>query len=199
MTSASGVLKSVIKPVYHGLRRLFPGIYYHLRYYQAARQLGNLVREHERSFNQLLEESKGKRCLQIGVKDQYRAKFGPDWVSVDLYDMRDFIDYHYDITDLKFPDGSFDVVVCISILEHVPDPLRAIQELRRVLAPGGKIWVQLPFHYPYHEGPHDFWRVSPEGLRIWMRDFNEILCGSMLWSRTALASSTFYYGRKPSE
>jgi len=78
----------------------------------------------------MLAETNGKKCLQIGVKDAAGAKFGPSWVSVDLYDTRDFIDYNYDVNDLKFPDEEFHAVVCVSILEHLPDPMSAIREIR---------------------------------------------------------------------
>lgn len=79
------------------------------------------------------------------VKDNVGKKYGSNWVSVDKFDMSDFIDYHYNIHDLPFEDESFNAVSCISILEHVPHPLKAISELKRVLKPGGRIWVQLPW------------------------------------------------------
>lgn len=158
--------------------------------------MGNAAKQRDKIFNEFLQDCRDKQCLQIGVKDDVGKKFGSNWVSVDKYDQRDFIDYHYDIHDLKFEDGTFDAVVCTSILEHVPYPLKAIEELRRVLKPGGKIWIQLPFQMYYHEAPKDYWRVSPDGLRIWMKDFKEIFCGNYLWSRTSLVTATFFYGSK---
>jgi len=189
-------LKNVIKPIYQSLRQIFPGLYYFMQYSRAANRMGNLAKQRDELFNKLIAESTNKKCLQIGVKEDIGAKYGSNWVSVDRFDMRDFIDFHYDIHDLKFVDSEFDVVVCISILEHIPYPETAIKELQRVLKPGGEIWVQLPFHFPYHEAPKDYWRASPDGLRVWMRDFKEILCGSFLCTRTSLLTSTFFYGTK---
>jgi SAM-dependent methyltransferase len=49
-----------------------------------------------------------------------------------------------DVTNIDFPDDSFDVVVINHVLEHVPDDRRAIAELRRVLRDGGMLITQHP-------------------------------------------------------
>ena len=171
------------------LRLCFPII----PYYLALRKTGNKARRRKKLFQQLVKESTNKKCLQIGVR---RAKHGPDWVSVDLYDYSDYIDYHYDIHDLKFEDQTFDVAVCNAVLEHVENPIKAIGELRRVLKNGGLIWVEVPFNQPYHEAPNEYWRVSVPGIRIWMKDFTEIESG-LFWLRISpIANGVFYYGRK---
>jgi SAM-dependent methyltransferase len=51
---------------------------------------------------------------------------------------------HADITKLPIPDDSFDLVLCLHVLEHVPDDRRAIRELFRVLRPGGTAVIQVP-------------------------------------------------------
>lgn len=187
---------------YQGVRRVSPLLYYLIAYSRARRRLETSYRgggnssSHRDFFSAFLRRSEGKRCLQVGVKEGAGAKFGPNWISVDKYDKRSFVDYNYDICDLQFEDAHFDAIVCISVLEHVPEPGDAIGELRRVLKAGGEIWVQLPFLFPYHESPKDYWRVTPDGLRRWMRDFDEICCGCDFWSRTDLVAGTFFCGRK---
>jgi ubiquinone/menaquinone biosynthesis C-methylase UbiE len=47
-----------------------------------------------------------------------------------------------DVQDLPFKENSFDIVYCRYILEHVPDPLRVLKEARRVLRPGGQLFIQ---------------------------------------------------------
>ncbi|NJO81749.1 MAG: class I SAM-dependent methyltransferase [Blastochloris sp.] len=47
--------------------------------------------------------------------------------------------YHQDVQSLSFADHTFDVVISAHLLEHVPDPMVAINELLRVLRPGGEI------------------------------------------------------------
>lgn len=191
-------MRSILRYIYSKLRILSPFVYYLIQYKRAAIKLdrtgGNV--QYKKIFEEFIESCESKSCLQIGVKDNVGKKYGSNWVSVDKFDMRDFIDYHYDIHDLPFENESFDAVVCISILEHVPYPLKAISELKRVLKPGGKIWVQLPWLYPYHEAPKDYWRASPDGLRIWMEDFKEISCGIDLWDETYFSIATYFYGEK---
>jgi len=52
------------------------------------------------------------------------------------------------ITHLPFPDNVFDVVICSEVLEHIPDNLRAIKEIVRVLKPKGILAVSVPRFFP---------------------------------------------------
>ena len=53
-------------------------------------------------------------------------------------------DLDQDLTNLKLPDGSFDVAICFHVLEHIPDDRKAMRELYRILEPGGWAVVQVP-------------------------------------------------------
>jgi SAM-dependent methyltransferase len=50
------------------------------------------------------------------------------------------------ITDIKFPDNHFDIILCNHVLEHVPDDKKAMSELLRVLKPGGFGILQVPIN-----------------------------------------------------
>jgi len=50
----------------------------------------------------------------------------------------------HDIQAIAHPDASFDTVVSCETVEHVPDPRGAIQELARVLRPGGRLFLTTP-------------------------------------------------------
>lgn len=53
---------------------------------------------------------------------------------------------HEDVTWLRFGTASFDIVVSLDVLEHVPHVPEALQEKARVLNPGGRLLMTVPFH-----------------------------------------------------
>jgi SAM-dependent methyltransferase len=64
---------------------------------------------------------------------------------------------HEDVTALTFPDASFNCIVSLEVMEHVPYFLPAFAECARVLVPGGKMLLTVPFH----RGPRHVTRASP--------------------------------------
>jgi SAM-dependent methyltransferase len=73
-------------------------------------------------------------------------------------------DIFADARALPLADATVDAVVCLEVIEHVPDPGRALQEIARVLRPGGAAWISMPFLYPVHNEPFDFQRYTRYGL-----------------------------------
>lgn len=63
--------------------------------------------------------------------------------------------------------GTFDVVICEQVIEHVVDPCAAVANLRALCTPGGHVVVSTPFLIRVHElwGMQDYWRFTPRGLR----------------------------------
>lgn len=62
--------------------------------------------------------------------------------TADLYDPK--TDLKLDITDIDLPDGSYDMVICNHVLEHVSDYGKALTEISRILKPGGKLIISFP-------------------------------------------------------
>jgi SAM-dependent methyltransferase len=86
---------------------------------------------------------------------------------------REYVSLSYPEFDLCAPlqeERRFDVVICEQVLEHVPDPVAACANLRRLCVPGGQVIVSTPFLVKVHELPeyamHDYWRFTPRGLRL---------------------------------
>jgi SAM-dependent methyltransferase len=69
-----------------------------------------------------------------------------------------------DAQSLPFADESFDTVLLLDVLEHLPEPERALLEARRVLKTNGNIITQVPFLYPLHDEPFDFHRWTLHAL-----------------------------------
>jgi len=67
------------------------------------------------------------------------------------------LDYQSDILDIPVPDASFDVVVCTEVLEHVPEPIKAVRELARILRPGGLMLLTSPLGCLLHQEPFHFY------------------------------------------
>jgi SAM-dependent methyltransferase len=66
------------------------------------------------------------------------------------------IDLVCDITNIPEPDASFDVVLCSEVLEHLPDPLKALDEFARLLKPSGRLILTAPFASLVHFAPYHY-------------------------------------------
>lgn len=89
----------------------------------------------------------------------------PDgYVNVDLFAVPD-VDVAADIEMLPFRADLFQRIECDAVLEHVKHPEIAMDEMIRVLAPGGYLHLVTPFCHPFHAYPDDYRRFTPAGLR----------------------------------
>jgi SAM-dependent methyltransferase len=107
------------------------------------------------------------RVLDVGCGGKpyypFFAPFDVEYVGVDVAPNAG-ADLIGTVENLPVDDGSFDVVLCTQVLEHCDDPTRAVGELRRVLAPGGRALASTHGVQIYHPAPHDLWRWTHEGL-----------------------------------
>ena len=93
-----------------------------------------------------LFDGRPKRVLHVAPErcftPRLRRRLGLGYTTADLRDPRAML--RMDITRIELPDGSFDVVYCSHVLEHVPDDRAALRELHRVLRPGGWAILLVP-------------------------------------------------------
>src|SRR3954463_9838497 len=112
----------------------------------------------------------GRRTLDIGAQNgPYGAHF-PRRIALDI--TRGVgVRIIGDAQALAIRDASFEVVLCTEVLEHLPEPQRAIDEMFRVLVPGGQLLLTTRFLFPIHDAPHDYFRFTKYGLRHLLRRF----------------------------
>ncbi len=75
-------------------------------------------------------------------QDRYRQMPAVEYVSADIDPARAMV--QMDITDIQYPDNTFDIIHCSHVLEHVPDDIQAMRQLCRVLKHGGYAIVSVP-------------------------------------------------------
>ncbi|HLF24924.1 MAG TPA: class I SAM-dependent methyltransferase [Anaerolineae bacterium] len=75
------------------------------------------------------------------------------------------ITYQADIQAMaQILDATYDSAICLEVLEHVPEPFKAMAEIYRILKPGGILIVSVPHLSRLHEEPYDFFRFTRYGL-----------------------------------
>lgn len=97
------------------------------------------------------------------------------------------VDIRADAHQLPLPGNSIGGVVCTGTLEHVRRPWLVVEEFRRVVRPAGLVYVEVPFIQPIHADPHDYWRMTPEGLRVLFEDWHVMQEGMHMGSGAGLA------------
>ena len=113
------------------------------------------------------------RTLDIGAQAGPYAAHFPNRVALDIR-RGPGVEMIGDAQLLGIREATFDVVLCTEVLEHLPEPQKAIDEIQRVLKPGGTLLLTTRFIFPIHDAPHDYFRYTKYGLRYLLRRF-EIL------------------------
>lgn len=125
-------------------------------------------------------ELPGGRILEIGSGRQDMGadaySFKPIFARSDFVQSDANADYGHlvvDVTDMGFTD-EWDLILCVSVLEHVPDFAAAVREIHRSLKPGGRAAIVAPMCFPYHDEPEDYWRFTAHGVRHMLSDFSSV-------------------------
>ena len=112
------------------------------------------------------------RLLDVGCGTKPYEPFFRDavaeYVGVDVADPA--AELEGTVEDIPVRDGSFDLVLCTQTLEHANDPARAVRELRRVVAAGGRVLASTHGVQVYHPNPDDLWRWTHAGLERLFRE-----------------------------
>ena len=84
-------------------------------------------------------------------------------IETEIY--RAEVDLRWDGQTIPLEDASVDSAMATEVLEHCPEPLVVLKEIRRVLKPGGAFFFTVPYIWPLHDAPWDFYRYTPFSLK----------------------------------
>jgi len=92
-----------------------------------------------------------------------------DFASSDYHQGHE-LDLTWDGKTIPLHAASIDTVFMTEVLEHVHKPGELLREVRRVLKPGGILFMTVPFTWPMHELPFDYHRFTPIALRAYLEE-----------------------------
>jgi len=141
-----------------------------------------LLRENVKNFISLCAkkyDQRGSVLLDIAPQDHKGAKefFTESQIFTLDIDVDSGADYIADLCSTNsniISDDNFDIIVCTEVLEHTINPFNAVAEIKRILKPGGKVCVSVPFNFRIHGPLPDCWRFTEHGLRQLFYDFDVI-------------------------
>jgi ubiquinone/menaquinone biosynthesis C-methylase UbiE len=114
----------------------------------------------------------GTLVFDAGAGDGHwekNLKQGINYVSMDLGVGDSKVDYSHldikgDLRNIPLDGNAVDVIICIQVLEHLPEPWKVLKEFNRILKQGGLIYASCPQGEPQHQIPYDFFRYTIFGL-----------------------------------
>ena len=116
----------------------------------------------------------------------------PEVINLDIFPFKN-VDIVADAASLPFKDASVDMLISESTIEHTPNAESAIREMRRVVKPGGFVYISIPFIMPFHASPNDYSRLTHEGLKQKFYDFTPIKIGALGGPASALVTFLMYF------
>ncbi len=113
-------------------------------------------------FVNAIDQNPEKLFLDLGCGLRSKVRDNCLYVEVYLSITADVVvppKCHY-----PFMTGAFDGIGCFAVLEHTRRPWDVVLEMRRMLKPGGQVWIDWPFLQPVHGYPSHFFNATREGL-----------------------------------
>lgn len=98
-----------------------------------------------------------------------------NYVGLDIYEAIEYKagvkpDYFWDGVTMPFENESFDCAFATEVLEHCPDPKITLNEIHRVLKPNAPFIFTVPFLWPTHESPNDYYRYTPFAMEKLLKE-----------------------------
>ncbi|MCC6932726.1 MAG: methyltransferase domain-containing protein [Deltaproteobacteria bacterium] len=80
-----------------------------------------------------------------------------------------------DIQNTPLNSAYYDAIFLAEVLEHLPQPQAAISNIYQALKPSGRLLLSVPFIFPLHEQPNDYYRFTKYGLLYLLKPFGEVV------------------------
>lgn len=122
---------------------------------------------------------------QHGNTPNFRGIYSP-YVGLDR-EAGEGVDHVCDL-ETEAPDLQASLVICCSVLEHISRPWIAAANIARLVRPGGKLYVSVPWVWKYHAYPDDYWRFSWRGIQVL---FPGLEWGEPMYSTTSTGAEFF--------
>jgi SAM-dependent methyltransferase len=132
---------------------------HYIHYYFLVRDIQEALSNYARGH--FLDLGCGNKPYELLYNPLTETQVGCDVIQSD----RNRVDVICPASQLDFPDNRFDTVFSTQVLEHVFEHDRMMQEVYRVLKPGGRVILTVPFAWELHEEPYDFFRYTKHALR----------------------------------
>lgn len=145
----------------------------------------------------------GKAPLLGAYRDRCTSILLADWEN--SHHPNPLLDLTIDLNEplASIADCSFDVVILSDVLEHIREPAALVAEISRILRPGGRLLLNVPFAYWIHESPHDYYRytrfalerfILNSGLQVielnalggWVEVMSDLWCKMLVFARLPL-------------
>lgn len=125
-------------------------------------------------INEFAKNIKRKNILELGsgtksVKEYFDKS--NRFTQSDIYPIMG-----YDIVDATTMESKneFDIIICMNVLEHIFDYKKAIDNIYSALKYNGSVFITVPYFYPIHAEPTDYFRISEHGWRLLLKDFEDV-------------------------
>jgi SAM-dependent methyltransferase len=112
------------------------------------------------NISEFLNKIDEPKTLEVGPHGEFKATHTLD---IDPTTSPTFV---ADVTkNLDMIEDVYDGIVCCEVLEHVTNPFKAVKNLSKVLKPGGKLYISVPYQFRIHGPLPDCWRISEFGIK----------------------------------
>ncbi|MGZ6125107.1 MAG: methyltransferase domain-containing protein, partial [Myxococcales bacterium] len=146
-----------------------------------------MPRDHVREFLRGIRA--GEIVVELGSGNR---RLSPRIINIDLFPFAN-VDFVAEAERTPIRSGSVDRVVLDTVLEHGPEPQKVVDEIFRILRPGGSVVCLAPFIFRYHAYPRHYFNVSRDGLEFLFRRFSRCTVETNMGPTTALVNLVSEY------